>query len=72
MKLPYRGLAIYANHGEDEVVMDAGTLRIISGSAPARFVDLVFEWAHVHDADLKQALEAVQARRAPCAATHLV
>jgi hypothetical protein len=66
MRLPYRGLAIYANHGEEEIVMDAGTLEVISGAAPTGFIELVREWALVHDSDLKGALNAVQARRAPC------
>ena len=65
MKLPHRGLTIYAHHGEEEIVMDAGTLKVISGSAPARFVELVQEWAYVNDADLQKALHAVHARRAP-------
>ncbi len=72
MQLPYRGLAIYANRGEQEIVMDAGTLQIISGSAPARFVELVLEWAQIHDGELKQASSTAQTRRAPCAVAHLV
>ena len=68
MKLPYRGLAIYANRGEDEVVMDAGSLRVISGSAPARVVELVLQWAQAHDTHLRKAQEAVEAHHAPCGA----
>jgi hypothetical protein len=72
MQLPYRGLAIYANLGEEEVVVDAETLRVISGPAPALFVELILEWAQLHSTDLKSALAAVQARRAPCAPVPLV
>jgi len=72
MQLPYRGLAIYANHGEQEIVMDAGTLRLISGSASTRFVELVLEWAQIHQADLKRALSTAQTRRAPCTAAPFV
>jgi len=54
MNLPHRGLAIFANQGEQELVVDAGTLRIIAGSAPANVMERVLEWAQAHEAELKQ------------------
>jgi hypothetical protein len=57
MKFPNRRVAIYANYGNHEVVMDAATLKIISGSAPARVVDMVCEWARQHHGELMNALE---------------
>ena len=64
MKLPCRGLAIFANQGEEEVVVDAATLRIISGSASLGFLELVHEWARLHETDLKCAVNAMQPRHA--------
>lgn len=57
MRLPDRRAAIYANYGEHEVVMDASTLKIISGMAPARVVDLVCEWARQHHGELLAAID---------------
>lgn len=57
MKLPNRRTAIYANYGEHEVVMDATSLKVISGSAPARVVDMVCEWARQHHVELMAALD---------------
>ena len=65
MRLPNRRAAIYANYGEHEVVMDASTLQIISGNAPARVVDLVCEWARQHHGELVAALERVSTNSAP-------
>ena len=65
MRLPNRRPAIYANYGEHEVVMDASTLQIISGNAPARVVDLVCEWARRHHGELVAALERVSTNSAP-------
>ena len=69
MKLPNQVLGIYANRGEEEIVVDAGTLRVISGSAPAGLTKLVLEWALLHTTELEKAIQAVQAHRAPCAWT---
>ena len=57
MRLPGRRAAIYANYGEHEVVMDAATLKVISGNAPARVVDMVCEWARQHHGELMAALD---------------
>ena len=57
MRLPDRRAAIYANYGEHEVVMDASTLKVISGNAPARVVDMVCEWARQHQGELMAALD---------------
>ena len=57
MKLPNRRTAIYANYGEHEVVMDASTLKVISGNAPARVVDMVCEWARQHREELIAAVD---------------
>jgi len=57
MRLPDRRAAIYANYGEHEVVMDASTLKVISGNAPARVVDMVCEWARQHHGELMAALD---------------
>lgn len=57
MRLPDRRTAIYANYGEHEVVMDATTLKVISGNAPARVVDMVCEWARQHHEELIAALD---------------
>ena len=57
MKLPGRRMAIYANYGEHEVVMDAASLKVISGSAPSRVVDMVCEWARQHRGELMAALD---------------
>lgn len=65
MNLPHRGLAIFANQGEQELVVDAGTLRIIAGSAPAGVMELVLEWAQAHETDLKRAQAASQSGRTP-------
>ena len=65
MNLPHRGLAIYANRGEEEVVIDACTLRIIAGSVPGTFLELVFLWAHQHSTEIQRAVAAVQAGRTP-------
>jgi len=61
MHLPGRRAAIYANYGEHELVMDASTLTIISGSAPRRVVDMVCEWARQHHGELFEALAQVTA-----------
>ncbi len=45
--------------------MDASTLQIISGNAPARVVDLVCEWARRHHGELVAALERVSTNSAP-------
>lgn len=57
MKLPGRRLAIYANYGEQEVVLDVATLTVIAGTAPARVVEMVVEWARQHHAELMHAFE---------------
>jgi hypothetical protein len=67
MRLPGRRTAIYANYGDHEVVLDAATLRIISGNAPARVVDMVIEWARAHHGELKNALEHFAQRGSPVA-----
>ncbi|HAV65084.1 MAG TPA: transcriptional regulator [Verrucomicrobiales bacterium] len=72
MKLPRRGLAIYASYGEDEVMLDAGTLQIISGSAPARVVELLKEWARQHHAELREAMNSLQQRRVPAEIAPLI
>jgi hypothetical protein len=58
MKLSNKRTAIYANYGEHEVVLDAATLQIISGTAPARVVDMVCEWARQHHTELKNSFHA--------------
>lgn len=65
MKLPDRRTAIYANYGEHEVVMDASSLKVISGSAPARVVDMVCEWARQHHAELMAALDRATGSGSP-------
>ncbi|MBX3733780.1 MAG: DUF4160 domain-containing protein [Verrucomicrobiae bacterium] len=67
MRLPDRRTAIYANYGEHELVLDAATLSIIAGNAPARVVDLVMEWARQHQGELKTALEQAARRGSPVA-----
>ena len=57
--------ALYANYGEQELVMDADTLQIISSSAPARVVGMLNEWAQQHHAELLAALEQLKSGRAP-------
>lgn len=65
LQLPGRRLAIYANYGEQEIVMDAATLRVISGNAPERVVDMVIEWAQQHHTELMQATEMGNMSRKP-------
>lgn len=72
LRLPGRGLAVYANYGDQEVVLDAATLRVIAGAAPARVVDLVLEWADLHRAELHTALSDCQAGHVPAHIAPLV
>jgi len=65
LQLPGRRMAIYANYGEQELVMDATTLRVISGNAPERVVDMVIEWAQQHHAELMQVVEGGDMSRSP-------
>ena len=65
MKLPGRRLAIYANYGEQEVVLDLATLTVIAGTAPTRVVEMVVEWARQHHAELMHAMEQGVATSAP-------
>lgn len=65
MKLPGRRLAIYANYGEQEVVLDVATLKVIAGSAPARVVEMVVEWACQHHAELMDAFNQGAAWNTP-------
>ena len=72
MKLPDRRTAIYASYREHQVVVDAARLRVISGNAPSRVVDLFIEWARQHHAELVEALEVMNADRSPAAIGPLV
>jgi hypothetical protein len=65
MRLPGRPAAIYANYGEHEVIMDASTLKVISGSAPRRVVEMVCEWARQHQDELRAAIDRVTRLGAP-------
>ena len=65
MKYPQRGVVMYANYDDYEVIVDPATLRILSGVAPSRVVDLITEWSRAHQDELKAALESVKYSRTP-------
>ena len=50
----------HAQYGEDAVLIELGTLRVLGGSIPPRALRLVRQWARLHPDELSENWERAQ------------
>lgn len=55
----------HARYGEFEVVVGIDPVRVIDGRIPRRARGLVFEWAAIHQDELRQGWAQAQQRQPP-------
>jgi hypothetical protein len=55
----------HAVYGEEEILIEIATLRVLSGHLPPRALGLVIEWASIHHEELKRAWEQAMNHQTP-------
>ena len=55
----------HAVYGEEEILIEIATLRVLSGHLPPRALGLVIEWASIHHEELKRAWEQAMNHQMP-------
>ena len=55
----------HAVYGEEEILIEIATLRVLSGHLPSRALGLVIEWASIHQKELKKAWEQAKSHQMP-------
>ena len=55
----------HAVYGEEEILIEIETLRVLSGHLSPRALGLVIEWASVHQGELKRAWDQVMNHQMP-------
>jgi hypothetical protein len=61
----------HAIYGEHEAVIAIDSLAVLEGSLPARALNLVYEWAQLHQGELLTDWELCRSKQAPHAITPL-
>jgi len=55
----------HAVYGEEEILIEISTLRVLSGHLSPRALGLVIEWASIHHEELKKAWEQAMNHQVP-------
>jgi hypothetical protein len=55
----------HAVYGEEEILIEIATLRVLTGHLPPRALGLVIEWASIHHEELKKAWEQAMNHQMP-------
>ena len=58
-------LRLHVRHGNEEMVIEIGTLQVLGGDIPPRALGLVIEWAFQHKDELLNNWELAKANQAP-------
>ena len=55
----------HAVYGEEEILIEIATLRVLVGHLPPRALGLVIEWASIHHEELKRAWDQAMSHQMP-------